>query len=115
MSTPWASGDHTICPTPSFWHSGTTSASITRQISEYWGWLEMMRSKPISSARRSGVGDLLGRPLRHADVVHLALAHQVVEGAQRLLQRGGVVVAVGLEQIDVVGLQPARASRAATP
>ena len=49
---PWASGDHTIWLTPSFWHSGTTSASITRQIREYWGWLETIRSKPISSASR---------------------------------------------------------------
>ena len=52
-----------------------------------------------------GVGDLLGRPLRHPDVVHLALPHQIVEGAQRLFERGGVVVAMGLKQIDVVGLE----------
>ena len=53
VRTPWARGDQTICPMPSLWHSGTTSASMTRQISEYWGWLDTMRSKPISSAIRS--------------------------------------------------------------
>ena len=53
MRTPWASGDQTICPMPSFSHNGTTSASITRQMSEYWGWFDTMRSKPISSAIRS--------------------------------------------------------------
>ena len=103
---PWASGDHTIWPTPSFWHSGTTSASMTRQIREYWGWFETMRSKPISSARRNASSICVGRPLRDADVVHLALADEVVEGPHRLLQRGLVVEPVGLEQVDVVGLQP---------
>ena len=115
VSTPWASGDHTIWPTPSFSHSGTTSASITRQISEYWGWLEIDAVEAHLVGQPQRVGDLLGRPLRHADVVHLALAHQVVEGAQGLLQRRGEVVAVGLEQVHVVGLQPARAMPPATP
>ena len=52
--------------------------------------------------------DLLGPPLRDAHVQHLALADQVVEGAQGLLQRRLVVVAVGLVQVDVVGPQPAQ-------
>ena len=35
----------------------------------------------------------------------LAGAHQVVEGAHRLLERGVVVEAMGLVEVDVVGLQ----------
>jgi hypothetical protein len=53
VSTPWANGDQTTWPTPSFSQSGTTSGSITRQSSEYCGWLDTIRSKPISSAVRS--------------------------------------------------------------
>src|SRR5258707_764646 len=51
-------------------------------------------------------GDLVGPPLGDADVEHLALADQVVEGAERLLQRRLVVVAVRLVEVQVVGLQP---------
>ena len=103
---PGAIGDQTIWPMPSFSHVGTTSASMTRQSMVYCGWLETIRSKPISSAISQRGRDLLGAPLGHADVEHLALAHQVVEGAQRLLERRLVVVAVRLVQVDVVGLQP---------
>jgi hypothetical protein len=53
VSTPWAIGENTICPMPSFSHSGITSDSMTRQIMLYCGWLDTMRSKPISSAIRS--------------------------------------------------------------
>ena len=50
VSTPWASGENTTWPMPSRSHSGSTSGSITRHSSEYWGWFETMRSKPMSSA-----------------------------------------------------------------
>ena len=43
----------------------------------------------------------------------LALADQVVEGAQGLLERGEDVVAVGLEEIHVIGLE-ARCSEDST-
>ena len=65
-----------------------------------------MRSRPISPAMLRARLDLLGPPLRHADVQHLAGAHEVVEGAQRLLERRLVVEAVRLVEVDVVGLQP---------
>ena len=58
----------------------------------------------VGEAQR--VVNLRRRPFRDADVVHLALADQVVEGPHRLLQRGLVVEPVGLEEVDVVGLQP---------
>src|SRR5262249_47568044 len=43
-----------------------------------------------------------------ADVAHLALAHQVVEGAERLRERRLAIVPVRLVEIDVVRLQPAQ-------
>ena len=46
-------GDHTIWPIPSAAHTGTTSASITRHNIEYCGWLETMRSNPMSRAIRT--------------------------------------------------------------
>ena len=53
VSAPCAIGDQTICPIPSFAHSGMTSGSMTRQSMLYCGWLETMRSKPIRSAMSS--------------------------------------------------------------
>ena len=91
---------------PSFSQSGTTSASMTRQIMLYCGWFETILSKPICAAMLHRGGDLVGPPLGDADIQHLALADQVVEGAQRLLQRRLVVVAVRLVEVHVVGLQP---------
>ena len=106
VRTPWASGDQTIWPMPSTLDVGITSASGTRQSSEYCGWLETIRSRPICSAISTAVGDLGGRPLRHADVVDLAGPHEVVEGPQGLFERRLHVVAVRLEQVEVVGAEP---------
>src|SRR5918997_4613273 len=48
------------------------------------------------------VGYLVRRPLRDADVEHLALPHEVVERPQRILERGSLVVAVALVEVHVV-------------
>lgn len=48
---------------------------------------------------------LLRGPLRDADVERLALADDVGEGLERLLERGLVVEAVRLVQVDVVGAE----------
>ena len=62
VSTPWAIGDHTICPSPNSREVGTTSGSMTRQSIEYCGWLETRGTRNsrassaaarISSARHS--------------------------------------------------------------
>ena len=108
VSTPCAMGENTIWPMPSFSHSGSTSASMTRQSMLYCGWFETIRSNPMLPGDPQRGRDLLGPPFGDAHVEHLALADQVVEGAQGLLQRGLVVVAVRLVQVDVVGLQPAQ-------
>ena len=53
VSTPCASGDHTICEIPSRSHSGITSASGARHSIEYCGWLETQRSTPRSASDAS--------------------------------------------------------------
>src|ERR1700729_4233854 len=128
VSTPCAIGENTIWPMPSFSHSGSTSASMTRHSMLYCGWFETIRANPprpdpppqhavrglvrddpveshLTGDPQRG-RDLLGPPLGHAYVEHLALPDQVVEGAEGLLERRLVVVAVRLVQIQVVGLQP---------
>src|SRR6202042_3328067 len=52
-----------------------------------------------------GPHQLIGQEVRAADVAHLALVHEVIEGAQGLVDRRGPVVPVQLVQVDVVGLQ----------
>ncbi len=44
VSTPCASGDHTICEICSRSHSGITSFSGARHSIEYCGWLETQRA-----------------------------------------------------------------------
>ena len=59
----------------------------------------------LAGELRGGL-DLLGPPLRDPDVERLSGADDVGEGDHGLLQRRLVVVAVGLVEVDVVGLQP---------
>ena len=102
MSTPWASGDQTICEIPSRSHRGMTCASGGRTSIEYWGWLETQRSTP-GSARDAF--DLLDGPFAEADVAGLAGPDDLAERRDRLLQRRLGVEAVTLVEVDVVGLQ----------
>ncbi len=52
-----------------------------------------------------GVHDLPRGEVRRADVPDLPFAHDVVQRRQRLLDRGGVVGGVHLQQVDPVGPQ----------
>jgi hypothetical protein len=67
--------------------------------------LRLVRDELHAELLREGVArpDLLRVPLAHADVERLALADDVGERLHRLLERGLVVVAVRLVEIDVVG------------
>ena len=60
------------------------------------------------AGERVRAADVLGPPLRDADVERLAGVHDVGEGLHRLLERGLVVVAVRLVEVDVVGAEPAQ-------
>src|SRR5215218_1778832 len=67
------------------------------------------RGEPGPPTRRGGVlglGELPGVHARRAEVAGLAGPHDVVEGPHRLLDRGLVVPAVDLVEVDVVGPQP---------
>ena len=55
------------------------------------------------------VDHLPGRHLAAADVAHLALVHEIVERAQRLLDRRERIDQVILVEIDPVGLEPLQA------
>src|SRR5437764_299092 len=50
LSTPWPSGDQTICEIALAAHSGITSSSGSRQSSEYCGWLETNLVTPVRSS-----------------------------------------------------------------
>ena len=52
---------------------------------------------------------LLRRKVRAADVAHLALPHEIVERAQRLLDRRLLIWPVQLVEVDPVGAQPLQA------
>jgi hypothetical protein len=63
VSTPWASGLHTIWPMPSRAHSGKTSASGPRSSIEYCGWLETKRAPGSASAARIWAGVHSEKPM----------------------------------------------------
>src|SRR5262249_50087769 len=53
-----------------------------------------------------GSHELIGEEVRAADVPDLPLVHEVVEGAEGLVDRRRQVVAVQLVEVDVIGPQP---------
>ena len=103
VSTPWASGDHTICVMPFASQTGITSASGLRHSAEYCGWLETNFATPGSCSAASilSAGHSLN-PMNRA----LPASHHLGQRAHRLLERHPVVVAVALIEVDVVRVQP---------
>src|SRR5665213_1049552 len=66
-STPWASGDQTICETPLAAQSGMTFSSGRRHSREYCGWLETKRSTPgVAKAASIWAGDHSEKPIWRA-------------------------------------------------
>jgi hypothetical protein len=59
-------------------------------------------------APADGAYQLIGQEVRAAGVSDLPLAEEVIQGAEGLVDRCRLVVAVQLVQIDVVGLQAAQ-------
>ena len=79
LSTPWPSGDHTICEIPFAAQSGITSSSGSRRA-EYCGWLEneqAPRSYPAPNP--------FSRPFGKSDVADLAAVHGLGQCLHRLL------------------------------
>lgn len=58
--------------------------------------------------RRMGAPHGCRRGFREARIAHLALANQVADGADRVLDRNGGIDTRGIVQIDVVHSQPAK-------
>jgi hypothetical protein len=69
--------------------------------------LEARQAEPLGNAER--LRDLPGRPVRNADVAHMAVLHQGVERAHRFLDRRRRIEAVDLVQVDVIELQALQA------
>jgi hypothetical protein len=109
VSFPPASGDQGMMPSP-VGPRHRDQLALDAPVQEVVGRL---------LAHEAVQPQLLGRPQRldhlprgvraRADVAHLALADQVVERAQRLVDRDAALRAVDLVQVDVVGLQAAEA------
>jgi hypothetical protein len=59
----------------------------------------------VAICDRERLHQVPAREVRGADIAELAAAHQLIECRQRLLDRGVVVLAVELEQIDVIGAE----------
>ena len=105
---PGPSGDQTICEMPWAAHSGKSSASGACHSIEYCGCEETNRSE---SADVDGRLDLLGRPFAEAQVACLAIGDDLLQRLDRLLDGDVRIEAVGLVEVDVVGLQaPSEAS-----
>ena len=108
-SSPPASGLHTISPTPS---DCQHRHDLALQVAPDHGVVGLQRGDPRQPAP---LGDPLRlghpprRPVRHADVAHQALAHQLVQRLHGLLDRRGPVGAVDLVEVDMVELQPPQA------
>lgn len=62
-----------------------------------------MKTKAVGDP--DGLRDLRGGPLRGAPVVSVAVVDNPGEGADRLLERGRDIVAVGEDDVDVVELE----------
>ena len=105
---PWAMGEKTIWVIPSFSHRGVTSDSITRQIMLYCGWLDTIRSKPISAAIWTAAAI---SSVRHSETpTYSTLPWRTRSSKARRVSASGasVVVAVCLVEVQVVGLEPAQ-------
>ncbi len=65
--------------------------------------------EPHPLLERESRGRLPGEVIAQPDVAHLPLPDQIVQAAQRLLERRIAVPSVYLVQVDVIGLQPLQA------
>ena len=115
VSQPPASGLHGITPMPCRWQAGSTASSMPRAKIEYCGCSQTKRSRPRALGRPLRLHDPVGRIGRRAEVQHLALPHEVGEGAERLVEVGAPVEAVHLVEVDVVGAEAAQAVLAGLP
>src|SRR6266511_2408266 len=96
-------------PTRCSTQAGMTSCSTRRSSRLYWFCAEIMRVRVLGQGDPVRVGDPEAGVVGGADVAHLALHDQLVEGGDRLLQWRLGIGAMLLVEVDVVGLEPAQA------
>ena len=65
--------------------------------------------EPVALGDAQGLHQVPGGEVRGADIAHLAVADQVIQRRQRLLQRRQTVPLVHLVEVDVIGPEPAQA------
>ena len=93
---------------PCRWTVGRTSSSMPRTRIEYGGCSVTNRSRPRSRAAHWASTIWLAGVGRGPDVADLALADEIGEGAEGLLDIGVRAGPVHLVEVDVVGAQPAQ-------
>src|SRR5262249_26078998 len=105
VSRPLASGKYGNIPNPSALAAGMSSRSTSRTSRLYSSWQDE-HGKPVLPRRGLRLDDLLRPKIRAAQEAHLALPHQIIERAQRFLDRGLRVRAMQLVKVDPIGAQP---------
>ena len=107
VSTPWASGDQTTCEMPCWRQTSSTPLrSIAPPQQRVLGLAGDGLLPPVLVGQRDGRVDLLRRPLREPPAARLAGADGLREGGHGLVQRGALVVAMALVEVDVARAQP---------
>ena len=109
VSRPRASGKYGSSDCPVWASAGTSSASMARLSQEYSFCAETNAGVAAGPGDPVGVDHLPAGQVGRAEVADLALLHQLVEGGQRLLDRGVRVGRVQLVEVDPVGAEPAQA------
>ena len=105
-SMPIASGDQQSTPTPCRRHIGSSSFSIRRSSRLYGDCSETTRTTPFSSAVMIASMTCQAGDVDVPTYRTLPGADEVVQGAERLVQRHVHVGPVRLVQVDVVEPQP---------
>ena len=93
-------------PTPSRSQAGSSSSSAVAGEPRVLALLGDERRQPALGGDRVRLLDHRRREVGGADRAHRALLHELVERAERLLDRRHAVGTVVLVEVDPVGLQP---------
>ena len=104
-----ASGKYGSSPIPSCSHAGISPLGLA--VEHEYSFCARRTREAAPRGRRSASSTCAAEKFERADVAHLALAHELVHRAERLLDRRHAVGPVVLVEVDVVGAEP----RAATP
>ena len=111
VSTPCASGDHTICPMPFAAQNGNTSSSGPRKSSEYCGCDETNFTTP-SGTRSSAAWICAG--VQFEKPTYRALPASTTSVSARIVSSSGVCAVVAMALVEVDEVVRSRASDASS-